>query len=231
MTQWRCVWYPCPTPYSSQHTQGLLAQLRAGEAAVAACADLGLARATSSRASSCGARAVGAPNWGELRAAERQAAKEERTRLLLEERQLRLAAEAEEAALKKKKALAPLPGMTPSASAPNLNEGSGQDIMKQKLRLACQMQMLDLFSGKNVNNMSAQQAHALLSRLKGGFTPSDQDGGAPAEEAEDFGADGTADETLFAASGGVPCSIEQRLHEVNDMCNRVFEDDMEDPDL
>lgn len=241
--------------------QGLLAQLRAGEEAAAAALEMAsLGGGAQPGAQVLSRRVVGGPLSGELRAAERRAAKDERNRLLLEERALRLEAEAQEAAAKRKRALAPMPvrGVAGSASAPELHAAETQDDPeKARLRLACKMQMLDFFKGYSSNGkgMSVGQVEQLLAKLNTGPSAGagapggvarNSDGdfddtgdweepgveGFGATARRSFGAGGELSAS-FASGGleGGDRSIQQRLQHVSEMCNRVFEEDMDDLDL
>jgi len=216
---------------------GLLAQLRAGEAAAAAALEAAAVGAapswevgSSSSRGPLAARgggggggigsASGPPLCGELRAAERRKLKDERNKMLIEERALRMAEQADKAAKKKAKALAPIPprSMSNSFSAPDL--GATGDLTKQKLRLACKMEILNFFKGysSSVNNMTAQQTTELLAKLNsagaGGFAAAsfiDQ------EQGEDFQEQGEQSFSVDAEP-----SIQERLEHLNATCNRAF---------
>jgi hypothetical protein len=101
---------------------------------------------------------VGAPSNSDVRAAERKAVKEARVEQILADRQERIAAEA-------------LFRQPRSLSAPSIPRATKEDLDRQKLRVACKMEMLDFFNGysKNVNKMTADQTKALLHKLHGGL--------------------------------------------------------------
>lgn len=154
--------------------QGLLAQLRAGEAAAAAMMKEAAAAPVPGLDAlprkERGKGVVGAPSRGDQRAAERQAAKDERNRLLLEERAMRLQAESAEAALKKKKALAPVKRPAHSASAPGLGRAPVESAAEVKQRLQRKMEVLNFMSSytKNPSNLNPEQAALLLAQLNSG---------------------------------------------------------------
>lgn len=213
--------------------QGLLAQLRAGELAAAAAA--AVVEATGAEQAQPKKKgAVGPPLLGEMRAAERRAAKEERNRLLLEEREMRLAAEAAEAAIRRKKALAPLPlrGSSTSASAPELREAGAaratgpEDIETAKMRLACKMEIFGFFNGysKAISSMTPQQTKELLAKLnsKSLVDPAKM----PRASLEEEALQSDAPESVEGAQ-----TIQERLQQVNEMCNQVFAEEAEDFDL
>lgn len=119
---------------------------------------------------------TGAPHNSDARAMERRLAKEARVEQVLAERAERLAVEAE---LRPKVPLRSTPGSSSAPVLPMLprplpetpTRASPEDLEKQKLRVACKMEMLDFFNGyaKNIGKMSADQTKALLVKLHGGL--------------------------------------------------------------
>lgn len=166
--------------------------------------------------------AAGPPLNGDRRAAERKAAKEARVQQILEERAERKAAEA--SVMK----AARMQRHYASASAPLLHgERSQEDLEKQKLRLACKMEMLDFFNAYRnpMTKMSAEQTKLLLAKLHGGEAA----GGAHAEaEEQSSGGEDESQEDAEEPAGpslGAPPkpSVHERLQQFNDACNRAFE--------
>jgi len=188
--------------------RGILAQLREGEE----CLDAG--RRCSSSIAYGGA--VGPPLSSEARAAERRAAKDERNRLLLEERAMRLAVDAEAAALKRKRAMAPFKAPAPQTVP---ESASGFDsVEKARLRVASKLEIMDFFKGysKTVGSMSAEQTRELLAKLAG-----------PREELPDCrqhleGDQGLSERYVDDHYGPEP-SIQERLFQANEMGNRIFQ--------
>jgi len=168
----------------------------------------------------------GPPLNGDRRAAERKAAKEARVQQLLGERALRLAAAPQVVtpALKKiqrSSTSAPtLPSMQPSGTLPK------QELERQKLRLACKMEIL-LGYRNPVGEMSVDQTKALLARLHGMSDEDEADVYAAHEQGEqDEEAGGTFQQfptTDLSSVGEQNGTVIGRLQEANDFCNRAFE--------
>jgi len=175
--------------------------------------------------------AVGAPLNSDARAAERRAMREARVQLQLEERAQRLQAEAAAAAAKSMQR-----SSAGSVSAPELLSAAAavvgmspgpakEDIEKQKLRVACKMEILDFFNGYRSagGKMSAEQTRALLSRLQGSSV---EDGGL-AEHVQQSGQEQEAQlqewsENPTLHTPGDEQSIPTRLQQVNDFCNEAI---------
>jgi hypothetical protein len=115
------------------------------------------------------AAVVGAPNNSESRAAERRVAKEARVEQILAERAERLGAEA--LFRNARSSSAPSLHMATRPTLEAVPKPSKEDLDRQKLRVACKMEMLDFFNGyaSNVNKMSVDQTKALLHKLHGGM--------------------------------------------------------------
>eukprot|EP00933_Yihiella_yeosuensis_P082869 TRINITY_DN96876_c0_g1_i1.p1 TRINITY_DN96876_c0_g1~~TRINITY_DN96876_c0_g1_i1.p1 ORF type:complete len:776 (-),score=148.73 TRINITY_DN96876_c0_g1_i1:82-2409(-) len=171
----------------------------------------------------------GPPQNGVRRQEERKAAKEARIQQMLEERALRLATEAAIAAEKKKKAAL---SMQRHHSAPDFTKHGlvglagqcAEDVEQQKRRVASKMQILDFFNGYKsaVGKMTADQTKILLSKL---HTQADE---ATLSQAMSQFQQQT-DETLQEFTENFndvesEQSIQGRLRQVNDFCNKVFED-------
>jgi len=120
-----------------------------------------------------GRKAVGPPLSGEMRAAERKAAKDERNRMLIQEREVRLQLEAEAQEKRRLKAMAPIPVRQTQGSS--LNEalalgGLSEEAMeKQKLRLACKMEVLKIFKGQNHGAQAQELLEQLSNNVAGQF--------------------------------------------------------------
>jgi len=171
---------------------------------------------------------IGAPMNSDLRAAERAAAKDARTRVLLEERAERLALEA---AANASKGVAR--GLTGSSSAPALGvprlrfdsqpRQSQQDIDQQKMRVACKMEILGFFNGYSnaVGKMTAEQTKLLLEKLHSGL---DSDGLSETVQQCEHERDQQRQEwSNKSHQMEDPHSIQRRLQQVNDFCNKAFE--------
>lgn len=166
---------------------------------------------------------AGPPMNGAKREAERRAAKELKVQQMLEERAIRLATEAA--------AKAPLQRNSySSASAPELRldlsatRNTKEELEKQKLRVACKMEILDFFNGysKAVGKMTADQTKILLSKLhssadEGNLTTTMQ-------QLEQQQYEHLAEWSEKSAKVDDQQSIQRRLRQVNDLCNRVFEE-------
>jgi len=165
----------------------------------------------------------GPPLNGDRRAAERRAAKEARVQQLLDERAIRLH--------RSPTSVPNLPSMQPSGALPK------QELERQKLRLACKMEILDLFKGYRnpIGTMSVGQTKALLAKLHG---MSDEAGVLAAHQQGEE--DGMQDEeahvtfhqytsTEVSSVGEQSGTVIGRLQEANDVCNRAFQ--VEDVDL
>lgn len=179
------------------------------------------------------AAVTGPPLHGDRRAAERRAAKEARVQQLLEERAQRLAAEAHAAAASK----ALRRGAAASMSAPALPSPHSfdpeaaarqrrEEAEKQKLRLACKMEILDFFNGysKSIGKVTAEQTRMLLAKLHGGSEVDALSCEQPAEGEGELGVEETPQEFAGGLQAEEQQSVQQRLQQVNDMCNKVFEE-------
>lgn len=169
----------------------------------------------------------GPPLNGDRRAAERRAAKEARVQQLLDERALRLAAPPQVVAsapktIQRSSTSAPtLPSTQPSDTLPK------QELERQKLRLACKMDILDLFKGYRnpIGTRSVDQAKALLAKLHGMSDEADvyaaHEQGEQDEEADrTFRQYVSTDVSSIGEQNG---TVIGRLQEANDFCNRAFE--------
>jgi len=176
-----------------------------------------------------GPRGVGPPQSSVQREAERKAVKEMKIQQLLDERELRLATEAAETAQKRNKTAWLARNAANATSAPDLLMQFGRapetedELEEQRQRVASKMQMLDFFNGygKSVKKMTADQtAKVLLASMQ---QNRDQRHGRPGEQKN-----GKAEEQREAGLDGP--SIQGRLQQVNDQCNKVFEEaDLEEP--
>lgn len=139
----------------------------------------------------------GPPQNSTRRQEERKAAKEARIQQMLEERAIRLATEAAVTAQKRSH----YAQLAKNASAPELG---GQDLEKQKMRVKCKMELMDFFNGygKAVNKLTKQQQKVLQAQLQGSSQVDADDDEFDEEQP----------------------SVSNRLQQVNDMCNKVFED-------
>lgn len=169
----------------------------------------------------------GPPLNGDRRAAERRAVKEARVQQLLDERALRLAAPPQVVTsapktIQRSSTSAPtLPSMQSSGTLPK------QEFERQKRRLACKMEILDLFKGYRnpIGQMSVDQTKALLAKLHGMSDEADVCT-AHEEGKQDEEADGTfqqyvsTDVSYVSEQSG---TVIGRLQEANDFCNRAFE--------
>jgi len=129
---------------------------------------------------------------------ERKAAKEAKIQQILEERAIRLATEAAVSAQKRQH----YASLARNASAPELGS---QELEKQKMRVKCKMELMDFFNGygKAVNKLTKQQQKVLQAQLQGSSQ-------APDDTFDEFEEERP--------------SVSNRLQQVNDMCNKVFED-------
>eukprot|EP00927_Polykrikos_kofoidii_P050543 TRINITY_DN44441_c0_g1_i1.p1 TRINITY_DN44441_c0_g1~~TRINITY_DN44441_c0_g1_i1.p1 ORF type:complete len:693 (+),score=129.10 TRINITY_DN44441_c0_g1_i1:77-2155(+) len=216
--------------------QGMLAQLRDGEAREAR------ERVQQNALSANGAMpprpVVGAPKNGIRREAERRAQKEAKIQVMLEERNARLAAVAAEA--EEKRAIVRRAAMN-SASAPDIRKfhqvsdmlgGSGDgenDDESTKQRIACKMQMLDMFNGYKAaaRNLTATQAKSLLAKLQQqGTNNSGQGDEGMDDQGEDYedeaGYQHGENQDYEDQEEYGPQSIHERMRQVNDDCNRAF---------
>lgn len=177
---------------------------------------------------------VGAPSNSDQRAAERQAARDARNRLLLEERAERLAARTASERSERADGLARMGlerGTAGSASAPelsqlrlNLGRQPKDDVEKQKLRVACKMEILDFFKGysSTVEKMTEGQTKALLAKLHGCTDRTNsagvvqQCGEQPEQQLHEW--------EQHAEQVEDDQSIQGRLQQVNDFCNKAFSD-------
>lgn len=151
----------------------------------------------------------GPPMNGIRRQEERAAAKEAKIQQMLEERAIRLATEAALATQKRQQAAQ----LAKNASAPELG---GEDLEKQRMRLACKMEILDFFNGysNSVTKMTSEQTKVLHAKLHGGGGDFPED-----ESYEDEQDDSFQEEP----------SLQDRLQQVNEQCNRVFQSPPEVP--
>lgn len=142
----------------------------------------------------------GPPQGISKRLERRQRAKEARINEILEEREMRMATEAA-ISMHKRHHVAK---MARHASAPELSE---EELEKQRIRVACKMDILDFFHGyrKVVNKLTEEQQKVLHANLHGsGFRMEDDDAVKDASQDTE--------------------SIQDRLQRVNDTCNKVFDE-------
>lgn len=161
----------------------------------------------------------GPPMNGAMRDAERRAAKELKVQMMLEERALRLASEAKAS---QKSSLR----SSPSEPEPRSEKASGstrEELEKQKLRVACKMEILEFFNGysKAIGKMTTDQTKVLLSKLhssdEGKLSSTLQEMDTQREQHQQEWSEKSAkvdDEQ----------SIQRRLRQVNDLCNKVFDE-------
>lgn len=169
----------------------------------------------------------GAPQNAEKRREERRAAKEAKIQQMLEERAIRLADEATKLAEKKRAAAL---AIQRNASAPELRYGlaglaahGAEDLEQQKLRVASKMQILEFFNGYNkaVGRMTAEQTKILLSKLHSSCSVREaiQNSDSFDQESQHHALQERAERLEDEQS------IQQRLQQVNDLCNKVFEEE------
>lgn len=191
--------------------QGLLGQLREAEAE----------SDTASRREV--APVSGPPLNGARREAERRAAREAKVQKVLEERAMRLAAEAAAVAAPK------MQRSSAAASAPELrldlsatNKATKEDLDKQKLRIACKMEILQFFNGYSsaVGKMTAEQSKMLLAKLQKG---SDETELADAMQKFELQREDQLRQWAEKQRVDDEQSIQRRLKQVNDFCNKAFE--------
>lgn len=196
--------------------QGVISQLREAEAEAEPC-DEGSRREA--------AAPTGPPLNGVRREAERRAAREAKVQRILEERAMRLASEAAAAC----RAQAQVMHRGNTASAPELrldltstHKPTKEDLDKQKLRIACKMEILDFFNGYSnaVSKMSAEQTKMLMAKLHKG-----SDDAELADAMQKFEQQREQQLKDWAERQQVDDqqSIQKRLKQVNDFCNRAFE--------
>lgn len=177
---------------------------------------------------------LGAPLNSEWRAAERSAVRDARTRVLLEERAARLQAEA---ALNASKAnslqQAVHRGMAGSSSAPALGiprlrldsqpQIAKEDLEEQKLRLACKMEILDFFNGYHnaIGKMTAEQTKLLLTKLHSGLDSSGLS--ETVQQCENERNKQRQEWCEKSQQVEDAQSVQRRLQQVNDLCNKAFE--------
>lgn len=157
-------------------------------------------------------KTTGPPRNGDRRKEERLALKEAKVQALLEERAIRLAAEAPPKRPNRSHSAALISTVRHSTDD---NDVSYDEAQRQKLRIACKMQMVDFFNGysSNINQMSADQASSMLTKLHG--NGSDPTGLAVTMmECGEEQASEQADNKQ---------SIHRKLQQVSDLCNQMFE--------
>eukprot|EP00747_Dinoflagellata_sp_TGD_P163644 gnl/TRDRNA2_/TRDRNA2_182536_c0_seq1.p1 gnl/TRDRNA2_/TRDRNA2_182536_c0~~gnl/TRDRNA2_/TRDRNA2_182536_c0_seq1.p1 ORF type:complete len:686 (-),score=104.61 gnl/TRDRNA2_/TRDRNA2_182536_c0_seq1:66-2123(-) len=169
------------------------------------------------------------------REARRKAAREEKVRQMNEDR-------ARERQLAGYNCCSPVPEgmrnrMTCSASAPELGAmrppansigracaPTAEDIEKQKLRVACKMEILNFFDGysSSLGKISAKQSKVLMGKLHGNCDTQSLE--AAVQEADDQSRQLVNE---WAEKGmevvDQQSSIQKRLQQVNDLCNKAFE--------
>lgn len=152
----------------------------------------------------------GPPMNSIARQQERKLAKEAKIQQMLEERAIRLATEAAVATQKRHHTAI----LAKNASAPELG---GEDLEKQRMRLACKMEILDFFNGysNSVSKLTGEQKKVLQAQLQGGA----QRDVPESHYCDDDQGDSFAEEP----------SLQDRLQQVNDKCNRVFQSPPEVP--
>lgn len=159
-------------------------------------------------------RATGPPQNSDLRAQERKAAKELKMEILLRQRAERLAAQGSKSSRLLHRSSAG------SSSAPDLSARNPDDIEKQKLRVACKMEIVDFFNGysSSLDKMTAEQTKILLSKLHTGSNDAEL-----AEIVQQC--DDERQQLLNESEAKVDDqqSIHRRLQKVNDLCNKAFE--------
>eukprot|EP00930_Biecheleria_cincta_P071810 TRINITY_DN5926_c0_g1_i1.p1 TRINITY_DN5926_c0_g1~~TRINITY_DN5926_c0_g1_i1.p1 ORF type:complete len:705 (+),score=161.83 TRINITY_DN5926_c0_g1_i1:27-2117(+) len=155
----------------------------------------------------------GPPTNVERRQEERRAAKEAKIQQMLEERAIRLATEAAVATQKRQHAAQ----LARNASAPELG---GEDLEKQRMRLACKMEILDFFNGysNSVKKLTSEQKKVLHAKLHG----------VRADFPEDCQGDESNEDDRDDSFHEEP-SLQDRLQQVNEQCNRVFQSPPEVP--
>jgi len=203
---------------------GLLGQLREGEAssweggseAFAAPPPLPVAR--------------GPPENGARREAERLAAKKAKVEALLEERAEREALKAmmNRGAAGSRSAPALPAGVQPLDLA-TASAGQGKDdIERQKLRVACKMEILDFFNGYStaVGKMTAEQTKLLLAKIQGGGAGDDLAGAV--QQCEQQRVEQAQEWSAKSQKVDDQQNIQRRLQQVNDLCNKAFDVDDEE---
>lgn len=140
----------------------------------------------------------GPPQGISKRLERRKLAKQARINEILEEREMRIATEAAMDMHRRHH----VANMARHASAPELSE---EELEKQRIRVACKMDILDFFHGyrKVVNKLTEEQQKVLHANLHGSGNSMEVDGAGRDMSQE-------------------PESIQDRLQRVNDDCNRVF---------
>lgn len=171
---------------------------------------------------------LGPPQHGAKREAERRAAKEAKVQQMLEERAIRLATEAAAAAAKaavvRRSAMA-------SASAPELTclpdeaaPGPKEELQRKKLRVACNMEIVDFFSGysKAVNRLTQEQVKLLNSKLRS--RSDDTDLAVALEELDQKRERQILEWSEKSRKIDDEQSIQRRLRQVNELCNKLFQE-------
>jgi len=122
-------------------------------------------------------KVVGAPNYGEQRAAERRAAKEARVQAILEEREEHERLNSENLNLRKIRLTSGAVSMPvlPAAGASSLSLGpvgkslplAPEEMERQKLRVACKIETLAFLNGYHnaMGKMTMEQKASLLAQL------------------------------------------------------------------
>lgn len=176
---------------------------------------------------------AGGPMASAVREAERKAMKEAKVAALLAEREERVRLAERERAEKRdearinSRAQALARGTAHSVSAPELSAAGDlstdpEEIEKQKLRVACKMQILNFFDGYNgaVKKMTKDQTKLLLDNMNG-RTPGI---GTEVVQNCEMEREATIREwTERSQQMDDRTNIEQRLREVNEMCNGFFD--------
>lgn len=189
-----------------------------------------------SAAPSHGGGVVGPPSHGAARKAEREALKEAKVQAMLEARAERLEMEREARAAAKRRlgASSLRRGLRGSHSAPAFEttahsetEGAGaqheEEMEKQKLRIACKMEILDFFKdySKDVSKMTAEQKSQLLAKVNGGAPEHDL-----SDALHNFEQQRQQKVQEWIQKSQVvedEHKIHKRLSQVNDLCNRAFD--------
>lgn len=178
----------------------------------------------------------GPPMNGVVRKEERKALKEARVQAMLEARAERMEMERQQRAAAKRLlgARSLHRGAMGSASAPNFGTTMDSDMMdgeahpaeeleKQKMRVACKMEILDFFKGysQDVSKMTEQQKRQLLAKLNGGAPEQDL-----ADSLHTFEQQRQQKVEEWIHKSQVvedEHTIHKRLAQVNDLCNKAFD--------
>jgi len=111
---------------------------------------------------------------------------------------------------------------------------SQEDIERQKLRMACKMEILDFFNGYStaVGKMTAEQTKMLLAKLHGSGASTGDDLAGAVRKCEQEREDQLQEWSVKSQKFDDKQTIQRRLRQVNDLCNKAFDvNDEEDPML